>query len=279
MTARSDTDQTEALLTQGTQRLRTSGIENARMEARLLLGHAMDPAGPLSGDIARHFEQLIERRADHEPFAYIVGVREFYGLDFAVTQATLIPRPDSETLVEAALNWIEDRVAAPTVLDLGTGSGCLLLALLHACPAATGIGIDRSPEATATAAGNAQRLGLAGRARFAVGNWTDAVQGTFDLIVCNPPYITESELANLAPDVRDFEPESALNGGSDGLSAYLRIAPALCERLADGGAAFFEIGAGQADAVRAICTTAGLALASTAKDLEGHTRCLGFTRK
>jgi release factor glutamine methyltransferase len=241
----------------GTSRLQ--GIaDNPRFEARLLLAHALgashndlirDPQRPID---AAGFEALIGRRALYEPIAHIIGRREFWSLNFQVSPATLIPRPDSETVIEAALAAFADRAPPVRILDLGTGTGCLLLALLHEYPSAFGVGVDLGPEAAALGQRNARRLGLISRAAFAAGSWTDPLDGRFDLIVSNPPYIAEPAMADLTPDVRRFEPRLALAAGSDGLDAYRAIVPRLRESLTDGGVAILELGVGQAKSVRTI---------------------------
>ena len=198
------------------------------------------------------------------PISQILGHREFWSLDFEVTEATLDPRPDSETLVAAVL----ERMASPArILDLGTGTGCLLLSLLHERPGAWGLGIDRSPAAAAVAARNARRLGLGARAAFAVSDWDSALSGTFEAVVSNPPYIPDAEIEGLAPEVAWHEPRSALAGGVDGLDAYRRIARVLPSLLAPGGLAALEVGAGQAPDVARLLAAEGLVEIATAHDL------------
>ena len=185
--------------------LRDMGIEDARREARLLLEHCAGPAAgdgqPLPPDKIAELQTFIERRRHREPVSQILGQWEFWSLPFYVNSATLTPRPDTETLVQAALDLLPDRRAPLRLLDLGTGSGCLLLALLHELPAARGLGIDRSPEALAVAERNASALGLAERAQFALGDWAEGLSGSFDLIVSNPPYIPQDEIPGLMPEV------------------------------------------------------------------------------
>lgn len=233
--------------------------------ADLLLRHMAEPA-------PAGFNALIERRAAREPVAYITGRQEFYGLTFAVSPAVLIPRGDSETVVEAAL---EAAPAAARVLDCGTGSGALLLALLAHRPQAQGTGIDRSPAALAIAAGNARALGLAGRARFRQADWHAAGWtgglGRFDLILANPPYVESA--AELEPEVRGHEPAGALFAGPEGLDDYRVLVPQLPGLLAPGGVAVVEIGYRQAAAVGAIASAAGLA-AVLRRDLGGRDRAL-----
>ena len=212
-----------------------------------------------------------------EPLAYILGSREFWSLPIRVTADTLVPRPETETLVEAALAWVEERrvgEAETRILDLGTGSGCLLLAMLSELPRAWGMGVDLSASALAVARDNADTLELAHRACFAVGDWGSALGGEFDLVITNPPYIVDAELPALAPEIVRFEPRLALAGGADGLAAYREIAPQLRRLLAPGGAAFLEVGAGQAPPVAAMLTANGLQGVDIKTDLAGVGRCL-----
>lgn len=213
------------------------------------------------------------RRLAHEPMALILGHREFWSLDFAVSPATLIPRPESETLIEAALASFADRPPPRLVLDLGTGTGCLLLAALSEFPGAFGIGVDRVPAAAALAARNAAALGLACRTGFVCGDWGAALDARFDLILCNPPYIATKELDRLMPEVAHYEPHSALGGGVDGLMAYRRLMPLLPGLLAADGVAVLELGAGQADTAVALARDAGL-VAELRPDLGGIPRAL-----
>lgn len=260
--------------------LRDMGIEDARREARLLLEHC---AGSTAGDgqalpagAIAELEALIERRRDREPVSQILGQWEFWSLPFFVTTATLTPRPDTEALVQAALDLLPDRRATLRLLDLGTGSGCLLLALLYELPAARGLGIDRSPEALAVAERNASALGLADRAQFALGDWAEGLSGSFDLIVSNPPYIPRDEIPSLMPEVSRHEPRIALDGGGDGLDCYRQMAPQIAVRLAPGGMALLEVGQGQADDAAAILAATGLEPAGVRADLGGRKRCVIF---
>jgi release factor glutamine methyltransferase len=236
---------------QGAARL--EGIaDNPRLEARILLAHAngltqndltRDPGHPI--DITA-YDPLLDRRIAREPLALIVGRREFWSLEFCVSSATLIPRPDSETVVEAALAAFAGRPPPLTILDLGTGTGCLLLALLTEFPSAFGVGLDLVPDAAALAKANAARLGLTDRSAFVVADWTNPIDGSFDLIVSNPPYITGPDIAALMPEVARHEPRSALDGGNDGYDAYRLIMPRLGHHLEPDGAAVLELGQGQA---------------------------------
>jgi release factor glutamine methyltransferase len=237
------------------------GIER---EAMLLTG--LDRQAPAG------FEPLVARRVGGEPVAYIVGHRAFWTIDLEVAPGVLIPRPDSETLLEAALAHFGE--AGPgTILDLGTGPGTLLLAALDQWPRAEGLGVDRSEAALAIARANAEALGLAGRAEFRLGDWAEGITARFDLILCNPPYVEEG--AALPRDVREWEPHSALFAGPDGLDAYRRLAPTVPVLLAEGGIACFEIGAGQEREVGVLFAREGLTVAGR-RDLAGHVRCLIF---
>ena len=264
------------------RRLAGAGIDDARREARLLLAEATGlggaaiiahPERALSDDQAARLEALLRRREAREPLSRILGWREFWSLRFALGRETLDPRPDSETLIEAALAAI-DRNRALSVLDLGTGTGCLLLAFLSEAPNARGLGIDLSNAALAVAEGNAQSLGLGGRARFRQSDWGLGLDERFDLILCNPPYIPAGTVESLAPEVAVFDPPLALAGGEDGLDAYRRLSDELPRLLSPGGLAIIEIGAGQAEAVTAILAAHGLELRGSRADLAGITRCL-----
>jgi len=257
--------------------------DTARLDAEVLMAHALGVsrsdlllrrmADPAPAD----FAALVARRAGHEPVAYITGRQDFFGLPFAVSPAVLIPRGDSEALVETAL---EAARPGARVLDCGTGSGALLLAVLANLAGASGLGVDRSEAALAVARANAGALGLAGRADMRLADWGQAGWadglGAFDLILANPPYVEED--AVLAPDVRGHEPAGALFAGADGLDAYRVLVPQLPALLATGGCACVEIGASQADAVSAIAAAAGLS-ASLRRDLAGRPRVLVLVGK
>lgn len=270
----------------GSCRLAAAGIPDARREARLILAHALgvEPVTILgyperAVEDAGRYESLIARRAAHEPLSHLTGRREFWSLDFEVTSATLDPRADSETLVETALAAIPDREASLSILDLGTGTGCLLLALLSELPDATGLGIDIAEETLAVARRNAARLGFSDRAAFAIGDWGDSLAGPFDLIVGNPPYIPAAEIAGLQPEVADFEPRRALDGGADGLDAYRRLGPDIYRLLGSGGVAMLEFGLGQGPAVARFMSMEGLAPQGFRADLAGHDRCLILAKR
>ncbi len=217
-----------AALTDATAKLTAAGIDDGRREARLLLAHALRldtaaifsrPERPLSVAEADAIAALLDRRAAREPLSRIVGMREFWSLPFRLTPDTLDPRPDSETLVQAVLDEIPDHAAPRRILDLGTGSGCLLLALLSELPQAWGLGIDLNPGAARAAADNAFALGLNGRSAFVAGDWGQALDTRFDVILANPPYIPASEIDGLDPEVKHWDPSLALAGGKDGLDA------------------------------------------------------------
>jgi release factor glutamine methyltransferase len=216
---------------------------------------------------------LLARRAAREPLALILGRREFWSLEFVVSPATLIPRPESETLVEAAVAAFANRAPPRRVLDLGTGAGCLLLAALTEFPGAFGIGVDRSEVAAALAVRNAVALHLADRAAIVCGDWADALDAGFDLVLCNPPYIRTADLGSLMPEVARYEPPSALDGGTDGFAALRRVLPELPRLLDAAGVAVLEIGAGQLDGTVGLARQAGLAAESRA-DLAGTPRAL-----
>lgn len=256
--------------------------DNPRLEARILLAHAL---GLTQNDLIREprrtvdravFETLLNRRTAREPLALITGHREFWSLDFHVSPATLIPRPDSETLIEAALAAFADHPAPRTIIDLGTGSGCLLLALLKEFPSAFGIGLDLNPEAAALAKRNAVNLGLSDRAAFVVNDWTNSLSGRFDLIVSNPPYIASATIETLMPEVARHEPRTALDGGVDGYDAYRAILPNLTRHLDPNGSAILELGQGQAGHVTGLARAARFA-SSLRLDLAGIPRAIVLT--
>jgi len=252
------------------------GSDTPRLDAELLMAQALgiDRQAVLLGDQTQPappaFDALIARRAAGEPVAYILGRRAFWTIELDVGPGVLIPRPDSETLIEAAVDHFADHPPA-TILDLGTGSGALLLAALDQWPDARGLGIDASEAALAIAHANANRLGLAHRATFQLGDWADGLDQRFDLILCNPPYVEDGAL--LPRDVADWEPHQALFAGPDGLAAYRRIASALRSVFAERGIACIEVGAGQAASAGELFAEQGLRVSSR-RDLGGHIRCL-----
>jgi release factor glutamine methyltransferase len=257
-----------------------AGIENPRREARLLLGYALDLSQEaLLRDRAASIDPaplvpLLTRRLRREPLAYILGRQEFWGLPLAVAPATLIPRPDSETLIRAALACFPERKRVRVVLDLGTGTGCLLFAALAEFPEAFGVGVDRVPAAAALVRRNAAMLGLQDRTAFFVGDWAGAIGTRFDLVLCNPPYIPAGDIPRLAPEVAGYEPATALNGGEDGLQAYRILLAQLPGLLTEGGMALLECGAGQAGAVALLAQATGLDPTRTHPDFNGIARAV-----
>ncbi len=270
-------------LTDAARRLAAAGVEAARREARLLLAQALGlepgrvfthPESPLDPAQAKGAEALLERRLSGEPLSRIRGEREFWSLAFKLSPQTLDPRPDSEILVEALLAALPDKAARLSLLDFGTGSGCLLLALLSELPAAQGLGIDISPEAVAVAKENAELLGLAQRAGFRVGNWGEGVEGAYDAILSNPPYIASAEIETLDPVVRRFDPLAALDGGADGLAAYLALLPQARRLLKPDGLLALEMGWEQEEALTNLLKQNGFSDISLHRDLAGRPRCL-----
>ena len=268
--------------------LAEAGVEDAGREARLLVAAAAGvdtaqiishPEQQLSGDTQTKLQSMLARRCAREPLSRILGGREFYGRRFVLSPATLDPRPDSETLIEAALDIAERegwRDRPIRILDIGTGTGCLLLTLLAELPLATGLGTDISAAALQTATLNAASLDVTARTTFVLADMLDGVDGPFDLIVSNPPYIASADIAGLSPEVRKYDPHAALDGGADGLDFYRRIATGL-ERVLRGWA-ILEVGAGQADAVALLLQQTFVktrrAEVTRHSDLGGHTRCV-----
>lgn len=264
-------------------RLNGAGIDSARLDARALLAHVLGvetttlfsrPERVLTATEAVRFETAVARRVGREPLSHITGWREFWSLPFRVTADTLDPRADTETVVEAVLQLVPVRHKPLRLLDLGTGTGCILLSLLHELPHATGVGIDASEAACAVARDNASRLGLDERVSIVLGDWGSGLDGCFDVIVSNPPYIPVAETATLQPEVALFEPRSALAAGDDGLDCYRAIAPQLPRLLSDGGHVVFEVGRGQAAPVAGIVAAVGLEVIGTRTDLAGVERCV-----
>jgi len=264
-------------------RLAAEGVPDAARDARLLIAEAMGIgvdrltlhlSDPREDEAAARLERMIERRAAREPVSHILERRMFWGRGFRVTRDVLDPRPETETLVAEAL-------AAPfsRVLDLGTGSGAILLSLLADRAGATGLGADLSPAALAVASGNAQALGLQSRADFVLSDWFSGIAGTFDLIASNPPYIAEAEMEGLSPEVRDHEPHMALTPGGDGLGAYRAIAAGVVKHLVPGGRVLVEIGPTQGAAVCALFGAAGLQDLRILVDLDGRDRVVAAKRR
>jgi len=272
-----------SLLGEVASMLSQAGFTEPRRAARRLVASTLDltPAELLS-----HSEQVLDeqhtgrvrraldRMAEHEPLSRIVGRREFWGLEFTLCGDTLDPRPETETVVEAVLRRVLDRDAPLRFLDLGTGTGCILLALLSEFPAATGFGVDIAPGAVMTGLGNAAALGLGERAHFLVGDWGTAMSGKFDVIASNPPYIASAALADLPPEVALYDPCLALDGGADGLGAYRALVVDLARLLQPGAVLVIEVGFSQAPAVAAMLRASGMAIEGCERDLAGIARCV-----
>ncbi|MGE0425832.1 MAG: peptide chain release factor N(5)-glutamine methyltransferase [Reyranellaceae bacterium] len=265
-------------------RLAAAGIENGRLDARLLVGDATGltaeamiaaPEAAIEdpGMVAR-VERLTKRRLAREPMSQILGRREFWSLSFKVTPDVLTPRPDSETLVETVLSIVPDRSARLRLLDLGVGSGCLLLSLLHSLPSARGLGVDRSERALTVARANAAALGLADRAEMRAGDWGADLPDQYDIVVSNPPYIPSDDIEGLEPEVSEHEPWLALDGGRDGLDAYRTLAGELPFLVREGGWAALEVGQGQAPDVARLMRAAGFRIERVAPDLAGIERVI-----
>lgn len=266
--------------------LRSAQLDEAELDARILLGAVLglDLTGLMAQATrilteaeAARLAQHAQRRIAGEPVARILGVREFWGLPFRLSEATLVPRPDTETVVERALELFRERQMShpPRIADIGTGSGAILLALLHEIPDAFGVGTDLSLSALDTAKGNAAALGLAGRAAFVACSYAAALRGPFDLIVSNPPYIPSGEIPKLGIEVREHDPHLALDGGNDGYDAYRALIPQAAERLAPGGALIVEAGQGQAGDIETLMMAAALSVDRPPKaDLAGIPRAV-----
>jgi release factor glutamine methyltransferase len=268
-------------------RFKSAGMDSAELDARILTGHALglDLTGLISAarreldanELAR-LEELAHRRLAGEPVARIVGSKEFWGLPLQLSPATLVPRPDTETVVELALELLRaggDLNRPLRIADLGTGSGAILLALLSELPGATGFGTDISQDALHTAGANAARAGLSGRTIFIKCHYASGLSGPFDLIVSNPPYIRSADIAGLAADVREYDPPAALDGGADGLDAYRALIPQAASLLVPGAALIVEAGQGQSEQIQALMTVAGLTpVAAPRADLGGIPRAV-----
>ena len=277
------TDTLGSLLGEAASILSRAGFIEPRRRARQLLASVLDltpaalvgrPEQLLDARRADLVRLALRRMVDHEPLSRILGRREFWGLEFVLSPETLDPRPETETVVEAVLRRLFDREAPRRFLDLGTGTGCILLALLSEFPAAVGFGVDIAPDAAITARRNAITLDLAERAHFLVGDWTTAISGSFDVIVSNPPYIERAALADLPRDVACYDPCLALDGGADGLGAYRSLVGGLPELLKPGGIFACEVGMGRAPAVEQILQASGLTIEGCEPDLAGIARCV-----
>lgn len=265
-----------AILAAATGALKTAGVPDAARDARRLLaaaaGVAPDRLTLMRGDRAddatlSRLNKMIARRRQRQPVSQILGYRDFFGRRFAISSAVLDPRPETETLVAAVL-----RAPVGHVLDLGTGSGCILLSVLAEAPEAHGLGSDISDDALRVAEANAKTLGLQDRASFQRADWWAGITGRFDTIVANPPYIARDEMGTLAPEVRDWEPAQALTDGADGLGAYRAIASGVRAKMTDGARLLVEIGPGQAAAVASLFSDAGLEDIAVDTDLDGRDR-------
>ena len=277
-----------AVLGSAAAELRAAGIDAPRRDARLLMQHALGLTReallahddrPLGAGEGRRLAALVRRRVAREPLAYLTGRREFWSLEFAVDRSALVPRPETETVVEAVLARAAYLPPRPHLLDLGTGSGCLLVALLSELPSATGVGADINAAAASLAQANARRHGLDGRASFVVADWGAPLAARFDIVVSNPPYVAAEALASLAPEIACHEPQAALAGGTDGYACYRRLAPQIAHLLAPAGLAAIEVGARMAEEVASLFAAEGLEEIDRRRDLAGIDRCALFVHR
>jgi release factor glutamine methyltransferase len=275
------------LITITAEQLSRGDVASRRGEARLLLALALgreDSVFPhedivFDAAAATRLDMLVDRRNQGEPLSRLRGWREFYSLRFGLNAATLDPRPDSEVVVETALALATELSPQIDIIDLGTGSGCLLLALLHHLPQAQGLGVDINPDAIAAARDNAKSLGLEDRVKWLASDWDcNFGKGQFDIVVSNPPYIPSNEIEGLEAEVNNHDPRIALDGGEDGLAAWRVLLPILAGKLKPWGRGLVEIGCGQDDIVSTLGRSAGLETISTHADLAGRTRCLVFAK-
>jgi release factor glutamine methyltransferase len=266
--------------------LPSNGYDDPRRDARHLLALAMERSDTvfphedivLKENMIGNLAELIDRRRQGEPISRIRGWREFYGLNFFLNPSTLDPRPDSEVVVDTVLDYARDREERPSSLvDFGTGSGCLLLAAAAHLPAATGIGVDIQDQAIAIASHNAESLGLADRIVFQQGSWDEKLEGFFDIVICNPPYIPQGKVNSLMDEVKKYDPLTALDGGPDGLAAWRQLAPIFKNRLSEDGIVVVEIGAGQQDDVATLMEASNLKLIEQRRDIAGIIRTLVFS--
>ncbi len=272
------------ILNTGATYLKSADIENSGRCARRLLAHVLDvsPEGlflhleiPVSDQQAGQFLGLVQAHAQGKPISRIIGTREFWGLTFMLSNDTLDPRPDSESLIESVIKYYPDKEKSLRILDLGTGTGCLLLSLLHVYPRAEGVGVDCVPGALETAGANAVNLGSSARTTFVDGPWTHNVTGDFDVIISNPPYISTEDYANLSKNVKEYDPKIALLGGHSGLDCYHDLSKELCKFLKRDGRIFLEIGATQSAEVMDIFSA--YSHEECVRDLAGHKRVLIFS--
>lgn len=257
------------LITDIVRQFKDVGIRSAELDARILLEKC-------GGRVSEKFYELAERRKKREPISHIIGRREFWSLDFVVTKDTLDPRPDTETIIEAAIKTHEDRKKKLEILDLGTGTGCILLTLLKEFNMAKGIGVDISESAIMVAKQNCKNLALEDRAEFIKTNWGEKLDKKFDLIVSNPPYIPSNTIETLEPEL-NYEPRLALDGGEDGLMCYRKIISQVGDLLKPEGVVLLELGIGQKEAVASIAEKQGLFVKEIYKDLAGIDRCIKLT--
>jgi release factor glutamine methyltransferase len=267
--------------------LAEAGFETAGLDARVLVLSALGISGAdlvarpdtlLTTEEAERLADFARRRLAHEPVARIVGEREFWGLPFRLSPEALVPRPDTETVIETALGLIPDRRAPLRLIDFGTGSGCILVALLHELPRARGLGVDRSPGALRTARDNAAANGVGDRSLFVASDWASAIRGPVDLVVSNPPYIASPVIPELDREVREHDPLLALDGGSDGLDAYRILLGEARRLLVPGGLMVLEIGYDQAEALRRLARSHDLEILRVSHDLSGNPRCIALKR-
>lgn len=273
----------DAIFRDAARQLEDAGVDNPILDARILVCNALgiersqmtaEATRVLTQEETASIKALIGRRCRREPIGRILGTREFWSLPFNLNDATLEPRPDSETLVELVVKEFANH-SDLDILDAGTGTGCLLLAILHELPEATGVGVDIAPNAVDQARDNANNLGLQARAAFRISDWLDnIVADRFDLIISNPPYVKSGDIPTLMPEVRNYDPKTALDGGADGLEAYRQLIPQLSERLKPKGTVIFEIGQGQATAVSELLVQNQFKDITLHMDLSGIERCV-----
>ncbi len=269
-------------------KLQQEKIESASLDGRILLEHVLGVSReqllfaldqPISAEQYAKFQMLVEKRAQRQPVAQLIGKREFWGMNFVVSGHTLDPRPDSEALVEYVLERIANRADNHKVLDLGTGTGCLLLSIISELPSAQGVGVDYCENALQVAKENSLALGFASRTQFFCGDWCEKLEGEFDIILANPPYIPTGVIPTLDPEVAVFEPKLALDGGDDGFSCYRKIMKKLPKIMAKNGFAAFELGMGQQKELTNIAEENGLEAVGVRNDLSGIARCIIFQHK